>query len=90
MNMNSIKNRLSKYHIKRILVPLLLAAIVATIVLEMGVLLSWQKPSFNLASVDILKISAPDPLEPPQELPNKVCSDYPGLSGDSVPATLGP
>jgi len=60
--MNFIKNCRSKYHIKRILVPLLLAAIVAAIVLEMGVLLSWQKPSFNLASVDILKISAPDPL----------------------------
>ena len=65
--MNFIKNCLSKYHIKRILVPLLLAAIVATIVLEMGVLLSWQKPSFNLASMDILKISTPDPLEPSQE-----------------------
>jgi len=69
--MNFIKNCLSKYPIKRILVPLLLAAIVAAIILEMGVLLSWQKPSFNLASMDILKISAPDPLEPPQECLDK-------------------
>ena len=69
--MNFIKNCRSKYHIKRILVPLLLAAIVATIVLEMGVLLPEQVPSFNLASVDILKISAPDPLEPPQECLDK-------------------
>ncbi len=70
--MNFIKNCLSKYHIKRILLFILPAAIVAAIVLEMGVLLSWQTPSFNLASMDILKISAPDPLEPPQE-----CLDEP-------------
>ena len=69
--MKLTKNCRSKYHIKRILVPLLLAAIVTAIILEMGVLLSWQMPSFNLASVDILKISAPDPLEPPQECLDK-------------------
>ena len=81
--MKLTKNCRSKYHIKRILVPLLLAAIVATIILEMGVLLSWQKPSFDLASVDILKISAPDPLEPPQE-----CLDKP--DGYNKWVCLGP
>ena len=48
--MKPTKNCLSKYYTKRILVPLLLAAIV----LEMGVLLSWQTPSFNLASMDTI------------------------------------
>ena len=77
--MNFIKNCRSKYYTKRILVPLLLA----TIVLEMGILLPGQMSSFNLASVDILKISAPDPLEPPQE-----CLDKP--DGYNKWVCLGP
>ena len=48
--MKLTKNYLNKYYTKRILVPLLLAAIV----LEMGVLLSGQTPSFNLASMDAI------------------------------------
>lgn len=51
---------------KRILV-MFLATILMVIVLETGILIPGQAPVLNLASVDILKISAPDPLEPPQE-----------------------
>ena len=74
--MNLTKNCLSKYYIKRILIFILPAAVIAAILLEIGILLPGQMPSLNLASVDIFKISAPDPLEPPQECLNQPADGY--------------
>jgi len=43
-----------------------LVVILFVIFLELGIFLSREVPSLDLASIDVLKISASDPLKPPQ------------------------